>query len=232
LEETEGSDADISGHAPARLYFAYLLVTTNRERAVLAVESYGRACPVEPVVRWLNRWFNSPDLSGSKRPWRLRVRPLGDDETLKGLIKDSKTTRLVLEKHELSGRQIQDTNMVLTAAIKTGLAQRASSTVRGWFEKEVGGTADERVSKDQSIRDVAALLGEEISGIHFDDAWIVVEDEYGATKKVSPDRMSDVFTYKTSEWVRPEPEDLQRAIRNAVLKIARSREIAIDWTNW
>lgn len=233
LEETEGPDADISGHAPARLYLAYLLATTNSERAVLAVESYGRACPVEPVVRWLNRWLMDANRPGSGRPWRLRIRPLGDDETLKGVIKQSKSTQLVLEKHELSGRQSQDLEMRVTAPIRAGdLAERARSTVRGWFEKDVGGTAPERVSKQQAIRDVAALIGEEIAGIDFDDAWIVVEDEYGAVKKVSPDRMSDVFTYKVTEWVRPASEDLQRAIRNAVLKIARSRELGIDWTQW
>lgn len=244
LEDTDADDADISGHAPARRYLAYLCVTTNHQRAVLAVESYGRACPVEPVRRWLNSWLMefcraSEPAASNQKPnrrttprWQLRVKPLGDAESLKGVIHDSRGTRVVLERHELGGRQVRDFKVTLSAPIKANTSERVRETMRSWFEQQVGGTAEERATQAEATQDVAALLGPEIAAIDFDDGWVVVEDEYGASTKVSPDRMSDVFTYKVAEWGRPGRGDLQRAIRNAVLRIMRSRELQIDWDQW
>lgn len=79
-----------------------------------------------------------------------------------------------------------------------------------------------------AAREMAALLGEELKDIDFDDGWIVLNDG-NRTKKISPTRISELFNYVLNEDRRPSNLEWYEAARNKALRLATPLKLSLTW---
>ena len=198
---------------------------------MLAVESIAGACPATPIVKWLSKW--SQDRADWKLgtnettiPWyKLKARPLGDVEQLQRFLDHASASEIVLTKHAPSQDRKRGAQelLVKTAALTNSMQLGSREVVKYWSDMALTGESSDDLSGGSDIKKLASLVGPEIGEIDFDEAKIVMRDEGGNTKSISPSNLNDVFTYKLAEDVPPADPVLYAGIRHAVDAPAKQR---------
>lgn len=197
----------------------------------------------------------SSDGPGPAKPWwRPVVTAAVDDEHFNQMIEQGKLQRLELVRHRVaSDGQRHQEELRLTAPRPEELTsgQELVALVRQWVEqarrrhetprarskrrtKEERAAADlaeqqaRRQNDQEAATAMAALLGEEVKSLDFDDGWLVVQDG-DRTKKISPSRISELFTYQLQQDRRPSNLEWYRAARGTALRLATPLKINLEW---
>ena len=186
--------------------------------------------------------------------WRPSVTPAIDDDHFTEMIRQGKLDRVELVRHSVgSDGQRSNEQFRLTASRPEALTSGSEfiALIREWVEdfrsrREGPRTQAKRLTKEErAARDVnkrlerrqtdqeaasamAALLGENIESLDFDDGWVVMKDG-DRTKKVSPSRISELFTYELDRDRRPSDLDWYSAARTTALRLATPLRINLEW---
>ncbi|WP_169165158.1 hypothetical protein [Cellulomonas taurus] len=234
----EGSsfDKDITGLPPTRGYYGFLIVPSGAGdcTGVLAVEAISGACPQAPLQRWLRQWASeSPVALGPGTApawWKLVLKPLGDDELLNSYLRRAQPNELVLTRHkERIDRQMQKEELRLTAAVDTDAARRATRReLKAWQDAFM---SERPIDRAVAASSVAAILGDEIAEVGFDDVSIRVEDDDFGPRTLTPNSMSDVFTYQVGDRA-PDRDEFLGHVRRAVSRVLYEEKPDFDWTGW
>jgi hypothetical protein len=236
----EAKEVDIKGLAPVRSYRAVLIAPEHGTVGVLAVESIAGACPATPIVKWLSKWSQDRadwELGTNEKtiPWyKLKARPLGDVEQLQRFLDHASASEIVLTKHAPSQDRKRGAQelLVKTAALTNSMQLGSREVVKYWSDMALTGESSDDLSGGSDIKKLASLVGPEIGEIDFDEAKIVMRDEGGNTKSISPSNLNDVFTYKLAEDVPPADPVLYAGIRHAVEGLSEAAKLELDFTNW
>lgn len=193
---------DITDYAPTRPYRFALIIPESGTVGILAVESISGACPARYIVQWLRKWSmddaakkdsKSPLPNGKVRPWwRLRAEPIGDPKQLMNFIDESEAESMVLVHRRVTGGRLRkDEKFRVEAQVQSGMSGKVMKAVQDAIRVKAG---DGGMAKE-----LAALLGDELQDVDFDDGWVVIDTELGL-RQVSPSRLPDVFTYPVANY--------------------------------
>ncbi|MFF9023801.1 hypothetical protein [Streptomyces eurythermus] len=229
------SDSDISDKAASNLHRVVLAFPDEGDRGILAVETIGRSCPVAPLVGWMKKKSREEATQGSDEGawWRITVEALADEERLAEMIREGQAQKLVLVKHSVTAgrtRGIRDVEITASLAV-TGRMDQTLAVVRDWYRrnKETVGEPGAGVSTAQGVRQLAAIVGPQIEDLDLDDGWVEIEDPDGQVKRVKPDQMTEVFTYRLSEHQPVVTPSFYAAVRETALRLQVAAKIAIEW---
>lgn len=224
---------DISGTCPVDPLIRQLRQRSREESA-----TRGRADPKHVVPPW----------------WRPSVTPAMDDAYFTDLVEQGKLNKVELVRHSVGGdgQRTQETLRV-TAPNPSALsvAGQLKDLVGAWAndarsrrslptaskrrrskEERAEAKAADRARKLETdagaAQVMAALLGDGLEGIDFDDGWIVLEDG-NRTKKISPSRISELFNYVLNEDRRPSNLEWYEAARNKAQRLATPLALNLTW---
>jgi hypothetical protein len=233
-------DTDIRNKAASRSFRFILALPDDGTVGILAVEDISRLCPVSPMTQWL-RWQSHADaLKASTEGelpgtpwWRIRVRPLTDEEHLERMIQQGRVEKLELVKHSVSRARTRQSEEFRMSAplVDNGKISQVSQLVKGWLRREgdLADNPDDQVTDGDAARQLAAIVGPELVNLGFDDGWVVVQDTFERTKKISPSRMSEIFTYEQAPDHRIDTPSFYAEVRKTALRLQRAHNVIIDW---
>lgn len=75
---------------------------------------------------------------------------------------------------------------------------------------------------------MAAVLGEGVQEVGFDDGWLVV-DQGGEKTKISPSRINDTFVYPVTTEGRPLLVGWYGVVRGTALRLNNALELDVEW---
>ncbi|MEV8195066.1 hypothetical protein AB0P13_23575 [Rhodococcus pyridinivorans] len=245
-----GNPVDISELKAVRLYRAAFILPENGEIGVLAVEDINRTCPRLALERWIRYWARCDareaeakivEDGGKKKKldwWSVKGTPLNDPEHLNSIMKNGKSTKIVLTKVGASNSRTPGTSELkiqMGIGNDPGVAAQTRQTITSWFSgpSVPTGSADQK----QASRDLAAIIADRYAGFDgedYDDAWVDVEDESGGgVRHISPSRWADVFTYRVHQGESaPLDSVLYRAVKVPIERVKKSLQVEIDWSGW
>lgn len=239
------NDSDISSSAASREHRFILALPEKGTLGVVAMESIGRSCPVDLLRDWLARASQMEAAERNTRQkqagesskrvpwWKLRLRQMTDEQHLQELIESGKLARIELSKKQiLPDRKREEEKLHLTSPrIEGSLAQEVGRVIGDWFarfrSRDLAETVAAMDTEKQGAQQLAAIIGDGVENIDFDDGWIVVNDQAGE-KRVSPSRMPELFTYFI-DWSPPSDADFYRQVRDRAALLSRSAEIDVNW---
>lgn len=229
-------DTDIRNKAASREFRFILALPEDGVMGILAIEDISRSCPVTPMTRWLS-WRSQTEAQengGQERPWwRFRVQPLTDEEHLERLIKQGRVEKLELVKHSVTPARTRESERFRMVAplVEAGMISEVAVIIREWVRpaKEVAGSPDSQPTDGEAARQLAAVVGPKIVELGFDDGWVVVQDTSERTKKISPSRMSEIFTYEQSRDGRLDGPAFYAEVRKTALRLQRAHNLIIEW---
>jgi hypothetical protein len=237
--DNEGDeDLDISNHYPSRKYRGVLILPHENEskEAILALEAISRACPRTPLIRWIAQWSKSAAIPSSdeKTPpwWKLIGNPMSDEDTLAQFLKNAAAETIHLKRNKVTDDRKRETDVLdlRVEIIRESTRKNALNKVAEWVNSQWSGN---RVEDHEAARSVAALFGDELKGIDFDEAKIEILDPISGKKKIiSPSRLPDVFTYPIKTDIAPELSVLHASIRAVVERVQPSLSRTMSWAGW
>ncbi|MFJ6935606.1 hypothetical protein [Streptomyces sp. NPDC101132] len=229
------SDSDISDKAASNLHRVVLAFPDDDTMGILAVETIGRSCPISPLTGWMKKKSREEATQGSDEGawWRISVEPLADEERLAEMIREGQAQKLVLVKHSVTAgrtREVRDVEITASLAV-TGRMDEALKVVRGWYRRnrEEAGNPDSAVSTAQGVRQLAAIVGPQVESMDLDDGWVEIQDPDGQVKRVKPNQMTEVFTYRLSEDQPVVTPAFYAAVRETALGLQPAAGVAIEW---
>lgn len=243
-------DSDLKGRAPSYTYRLGFYFPTKGTQGVVAVEDISRSCPIDLVRHLLLRGSQAEATSRPKAKdgepekvpiwWKLAITPMIDEEQVNRLVTQGKSQRVELKKHGLGASRSRDALEYelnapgLTDTQRSQLAQLVASWARDSMRRRRGSAAERQEagvpSDTEGARQLAALLGEKIAALNFDDGFVVLEGGDGKTKKISPTRLNEVFTYPLSRNGRPTDVAFHDKTRQTARRVARSlRMTGMEW---
>lgn len=233
-------DVNIAGLAPVRSYRAALITPEHGHHGVLAVESIAGASPATPIVKWLRKWSQDvADLelanTGNTIPWyKLQAKPLGDVQQLQRFLDEASASEIILTRHAPTRdrKRGEQELLVKTNALTSSMKVGTREVVKYWSDMAIKGSAQDDLSGGSDIKKLASIIGPEIAEIEFDEAKVIMRDEAGNTKAMSPSNLNDVFTYKLTQDVPPTDSALYAEIRKAVEGVSESAQLELDFTGW
>jgi len=186
--------------------------------------------------------------------WRPSVTPAMDNAYFTEMIEQGKLNKVELVRHSVGGDgQRRQETLRVTAPNPEALsvAGQFQELVERWVTSFRSRQSPEVVSRRRrskeeraeeqaaqrarrletdagAAREMAALLGEELKDIDFDDGWIVLNDG-NRTKKISPTRISELFNYVLNEDRRPSNLEWYEAARNKALRLATPLKLSLTW---
>jgi hypothetical protein len=242
-------DSDLRGRAPSYTFRIGFYFPAKGTRGVVAIEDISRSCPIDLVRQLLLKGSRAeaeakkPKKGEEEKPpiwWKLIITPMVDEEQVTRLINSGKSQRVELKKHGLGagrGRDALEYELSapgLTDSQRNEVAQLVASWGRDLMKRRRA-TPDERSkmgvpSDTDGARELATLLGQKIQALDFDDGFVVVEDGDGKTKKISPTRLNEVFTYPLSRNGRPSDVAFHERTRETARRLATSMRITgMEW---
>jgi len=219
-------DVDLLGLAPSRGYRAMLVLPSQGDLGVLAVEDVARACPRDMVVKWLNAQVKRDAVSSGSTSWRISIKPMTDLDQLARLDRKS-VERVEFRKHGIDrDGTTGQTGLAVTVSsgIDRSLGAKIKAKAKGWL-----GQTD--VTDKLAARELAVLVGHNLEEVDFDDAWVVMSDEDVSMSKISPSRATDVFIYRIADTV-PTDTAFARAAGDIARRLMKARELSIEWPDW
>lgn len=188
--------------------------------------------------------------------WRPRATAAVDDQQFNALLARGRLSKVELVKYRIAAdgsRPTEDLRVVAPHPETrtrpedlTALARRWYQDVQGRREARTQQTKPPRMSKDEraaakadaeflrqqtdreAAQEMAGLLGPEVAQIDYDDGWLVLEDD-DRTKRVSPSRISELFTYVLGHDRRPSTLDFYSAARASALRLAQPLQLSLEW---
>ncbi|MGW2300213.1 hypothetical protein [Streptomyces sp. NPDC001809] len=230
------SDSDISDKAASNLHRVVLAFPDTGTTGILAIETIGRSCPIGPLAGWLKKKSREEATQGSTEGawWRITVEPLADEDRLEEMIKEGQAQKLVLVKHSITAgrtREIKDVEITASLAV-TGRMEETVKVVRGWYRRrnrEEIGNPDTAVSTAQGVRQLAAIVGPQVENMDLDDGWVEIQDPDGQVKRVKPNQMTEVFTYRLSDDQPVVTPTFYAAVRETAIGLQPAARVAIEW---
>ena len=240
----EAEDTDLENRAPVRKFRFVFVFPEEGEKGVLAIETIGRSCPADLLTTWLTK---KSQIEATQRQeeqdrsdpapnwWKLVADQMADEEHLNRMIDAGRFQRIDLVKHDiLPDRRRNKEILRLTAPnIEGSLATSVAGVVRDWWGRTRGlERRQDVVTTDdhEGAQQLAAIIGNGVEGLDFDDGWVVLaEEDGGRPKRISPSRMSEVFIYPLSDRARFDDAAFFRAIRTRASHIAPTVPIDVTW---
>lgn len=226
---------DITDHSPTRLYRFAMLTPTPGEVGILGVESISGACPARYLVQWLRKWSmdwaeaNTP-AQEEKRWWKIRATPLGDPATLQEFIDNSDAEKIVvLSRGSGTSRLRKDEHFRIEAPVRSSQSARVKQTLAAALT--VQGLAGSEARDQQLATELAALLGDEFDDLDLDDGWVVLSNDEGGRRQVSPSRLPEVFNYPIDSR-RPGQAGFLAAVREHAEALQSAINANLSWTSW
>lgn len=234
IGDAADGDSDISDKAASNLYRVILAFPDDGSTGILAIETIGRSCPIGPLAGWMKKKSREEAIQGNSEGawWRISVEPLADEGRLAEMLREGHAQKLVLVKNSVTAgrtREVRDVEITASLAV-TGRMDQALKVVRGWYKasREVA-TPDDAVSTAQGVRQLAAIVGPQVENMDLDDGWVEIEDPDGQVKRVRPNQMSEVFTYRLTDDRACVTPDFYAAVRETALGLQPAAEVAIEW---
>lgn len=246
-------DADLTGRAPSDTYRLGLYFPSKGRRGVLVAEDISRTCPVD-IVRNVILLVGSKAESERKAKrtrrldvpetvpawWKVVLTPMVDEEKVHNLIDAGNSQEVKLTKHGLGAGRARDSvayefrAAALSPAQKADIAGLVSQWGRDLIRRRRAAPADRSKmgipSDVQGAAQLSALLGQQITALNFDDGFVVVADGDGKTKKISPTRLNEVFTYPLTRDRRPSDLVFHERSRDTAKRLAVStRMTGMEW---
>lgn len=191
LARSGDDHADLKDKAPSREYRIALALPRSGLQGIMAVEDVGRSCPLDPTIKWLSQASKDEASPG----WRLSWRPMMDSQQLRRLLEQGRLDKIELVKYAVGqDRSRNQRELVLTAPRLEGQwLQDVSSKVLDWgrrYQQRRAGESDEQLPSDrEAAQQLAAVLGQNVAGMDFDDGYVVVSQVAGGKKNISPSRV-------------------------------------------
>lgn len=233
-------DKDIDGLPPTRTYRALLIGPNSgkdEDYGILAVEAIGRACPAPYILMWTRYWARqqaeAAPRDGGALPtwWKMRAVPVGDDETLRSYLQRATPQTVQLTRHaEGTDNRRNYTDLKLIADVGTDAATRELRKLLKQWER--ADAANEEVSVTDAAASVAAVVGSELEDLDFDAVSISLEDDELGRRTITPNDMSDVFTYRHPDGLSPDRDTFQARVRSSVSRLHIKQKPHYDWTGW
>lgn len=222
-------EAKLEDKATTRLYRVELFLPPAGDLGVLAVETVGRTHPTEMFTRWsglLSRRASRSKAKGGVLPpwWRIKLDPYPDPAQLDQLIANGSKVRLQVTKYlptaSGAGRSKQ---LVLVEHVHSqSLLKKATDKVKEWTSHP---DAD-------GVSDVASLMTPgTVGGMGFTDGEVVIEDESGREKRLSPGKMDEIFVYPFPglHGERPKAAAWRSEVETKVKALAKEHNLQLDW---
>lgn len=234
-------DADIRDKAASRLYRYIMALPEAGTNGLLAVETISRSCPVASIVRWL-RWrslteaFTDPATSlpttNQVRPWwRAVVCQLADEKRFEEMIKKGQAEKLELVKHKVTSARTRESEefRVTAPLVDSGKISQIVELVRSWLPTDAEEDLSTRVTDGQAAKQLAAIVSPQIEDLDLDDGWVVLKDADDQNKKISPSRLSELFTYRQSGPGQIDGARFYSEVRATALRLQVAHKLTIDW---
>lgn len=229
------SDTDIADKAASNVFHVIFAFPDNGTTGILAVETIGRSCPVSSLTGWMKRKSREEATQGTSEGswWRIKTKPIADEERLAEMIREGQAQKLVLIRNSVTPgrtREVRDVEITASLAV-TGRMDEALKVVRGWYRDTRKATDESQpgVSTAQGVRQLAAIVGPEVENMDLDDGWVAIQDPDGQIKRVRPNQMTEVFTYRLSEDRAPVTGEFYAAVRGTALGLQPAVMVAIEW---
>jgi hypothetical protein len=236
-------DIDMRNHAAAREHRFILVFPESGDMGVAVMETIGRSCPIGSLQKWMAKRSRSDaflretqikEETGRQRSvpwWRLRFRQMTDEARLRELLSNGKLEKIELTKKQVLPDRKRETEIfrLVSTSIEKTVVDQVSRILSGWFQQDrhVTENLDHTVTSREGASQLATIFGDEVNNLDFDDGWIVIRDE-GGQKRVSPDRMPDVFTYIIGQSPSTDDEIYRRA-GHKFLQLRQSSQIDLEW---
>lgn len=227
-------DADIINKAASNRHQVIMAFPDSEDSGIMAVETIGRSCPAFLLVKWLSRKSRDEATQGdTEGPWcRIAITPLADENRLEEMINEGHAQRLVLVKHSVtaaSTRESKDVEITASLAV-SGRMDKAVQLIRRWYQdSKAPGEHVDIEAKTDGLRKLAAIVGPEVANMDIDDGWIEIEDPDGQVKRLKPDQMAEIFTYRLADGHPVDAIGFYAAVRETVLALQPAAKVGIDW---
>ncbi|SCL61786.1 hypothetical protein GA0070606_3504 [Micromonospora citrea] len=233
-------DADIRDKAASKRFRLVLALPDDGFTGILAVEDISRSQPVSAITRWL-RWSSRGEAVASSTPdkeapwWRPIVHPLADEARLIQMISEGNANKLELVKLSITSARTrqQERFRVSAPVVDEGMAAQIAQIVKGWIRRtsvaETSGEVSDWTTDEEAAKQLAAVVGPEIANLDVDDGWVVLSDADEKTKKVSPTRMSEVFTYAQPRGDRSDTPTFYALVKQTAQRLQAAANLTIDW---
>ena len=247
------ADADLTGRAPSDTYRLGFYFPDKGTRGVLVAEDISRACPVD-IVRnaLLLEGSRAESVHRAKRTrrlevseqvpswWKLILTPMIDEEKVNNLINAGNSQEVKLTRHGVgSGRGRDSVDYEFrAAALSAGQRADLAALITQWGRELMGRRRARPADRSkmgipsdvEGAAQLSALLGEQITALNFDDGFVVVADADGKTKKISPTRLNEVWTYPLTRDRRPTDLVFHERSRDTAKRLAVStRMTGMEW---
>ncbi|WP_314178109.1 hypothetical protein [Streptomyces winkii] len=226
-------DADISDKAAAKSFRVVMALPSNGLKGFLAVEDISRTCPVTPLIRWL-KWQSQTDqnsASSASEGWRLTVRHIADEAHLEEMIRNGQVEKLELVKNAVNANRARSREEFRVSApvIERGMLRRVADLVKTWMPSDDREREPVTPTDGEAAKLLAAIVGHKVEDLDVDDGWVVIKDADDRTRRVSPSRMSEFFTYKQSPDGRADTPRFYTEVRATALRLQETAEVVVDW---
>lgn len=245
-------DSEIKGRAPSDIYRFGFYFPDDGTRGVVAVEDISRKCPID-LVRNLLRDESKKDAEAkaNKKPkpgeeekvpkwWKLIITPMIDQEQVERMIERGKSQRVELKKHSIGAGRGRDALEYEFSAPGLTDTQRneLAGLIADWGRAQIRrrrAPAAERAKMDvpsnsEGARALAAIFGQQVEALDFDDGYVVVVDDEGKSKNISPTQLNEVFTYPLNRNGRPSDVAFHGRSRQTAQRLARAAKLTgMEW---
>jgi hypothetical protein len=249
-------DVPLIGRAPAFEFRAIMHLPSTGKVGLLVVEDINRSCPMEPLRKLLRNGSQAlceearerAKTSDPGKPqlapmwWKLDVEPAVDVEAVDKLMTNGQTERIELRQYGLGGKgrgQRRQVRWTFTAPDLSYQEQAETRKLAATWGRDLlrfrrADPVERKKIKVPSeldgARAIAAILGPQIEALNFDDGYVVVSDEEGRLKNISPTRLNEVFTYPLHRERQPSDVVFDDRSRGTARKLARLLKITgMDW---
>jgi hypothetical protein len=214
-------DANIAGKAPSHVFRAEILLPKAGAQGLLVVEDIDRSCPGPAIGQWISKQ-SKWDAGDDGRWWRMRLQRLSDDERLQELIRNSKKAEIRLRRYGKSGSgKRRQTPLWITAPVEQASdLKRLANEARKWL---LGDTA----AKSQGVAILAEVAGDGVTELNPDEGGLYIEDG-STTKKITPDRLDEVFVYPIGDSA-PMPDDWESAVLRRLSALRGTLPFDVEW---
>ncbi|MFJ9525475.1 hypothetical protein [Streptomyces cyaneofuscatus] len=235
IGDAADGDSDISDKAASNLHRVVIAFPDAGDTGIMAVETIGRSCPISSLTGWMKKKSREEGTEGTNEGlwWRIAVQAMADEERLAEMIREGQAQKLVLVKNSVTAgrtRDVRDVEITASLAV-TGRMDQTLQVVRDWYRRnrEVGREEAEATTTARGVRQLAAIVGPEIESMDLDDGWVEIQDPDGQVKRVRPNQMTEVFTYRLSEDQPVVTPSFYAAVRETALGLQQAARVAIDW---
>lgn len=188
--------------------------------------------------------------------WRLMATAAIDDQHFNEMLEQGHLNKVELVRHSIASdgtRGAEDLRLTAPRPEALTPADDLVQLAKDWYQvykerrnKVIDGQPAKRLSKDErkavkaqelevknqtdqeAAQEMAALLGNPVVDLSFDDGWLVLQDG-DRTKRISPSRISELFTYEIDRERRPSNLDFYKAGRFRAQRLANPLKLHLEW---